>query len=236
MLYSFIGWMYESALYTLLTGEPTNSGFLNGPFCPIYGFGAVMGIFLFYGRAESVLQIFLISFIVEGTFEFIIGTILEVVFHKKWWDYSELSFNIKGRVCFLSCFVFGLLVILLVKVIHPVVEFISFGIPEKLITGFAFLLFYLLLRDVIFTVAAMTELSGSFLKCHNVCLRIKASDEKLKMLVYKALSSSKTLSNIMEQSQKFYQRKKKRQVSRDYVKLQRADFSDLKDRIIDYFK
>ena len=236
MLYSFVGWLYESTLYTLMTGEPTNSGFLNGPFCPIYGFGSVMGILIFYGKSESIIQIFAISFIVEGTFEFVIGTILEVVFHKKWWDYSELSFNIKGRVCLLSCTVFGLLVILLVKVIHPFVEFISCALPERFISGIALVLIYVLVRDIIFTIAAMSDTNDSFKKYQKVCRRIKASDERLKNFIYKTLSTSKTLSNLMEQSKKFTAKMNKKEVSRDYVKLHKIDFSDLKERFIDYFK
>lgn len=233
MLYSFLGWLYESVLYTLITGYPTNSGFLYGPFCPIYGFGSIIGIILFYNRIDSVIAIFLISFFIEGLFEFLIGTILENIFHKKWWDYSELNFNIKGRVSLLSSLVFGLLVVLLVKFIHPFVEFVSMLIPQgfvKLITVF---MVYFLMRDIIFTVAGLTECSNNFNKYQLFCCKLKKRDEKIKNIIYKVLSTSKLLSSIMERSKSITEKFSiNTEVSRDYVKINSTSLEQLKDRIL----
>ena len=40
-IYSFLGWVWESCYVSVKSKKPVNRGFINGPFCTIYGFGAV---------------------------------------------------------------------------------------------------------------------------------------------------------------------------------------------------
>lgn len=230
MFYSFAGWLYESSLYTLLNGKPVNSGFLKGPFCPVYGFGSIIGILLFYENLKSSMAIFLLAFFIEGTFEYLTGTVLEKVFHKKWWDYSELFMNIKGRVCFLSSTVFGILIVLLVKFIHPAVEYFTMLLPFRFIEVLSFLLFVILLKDIIFTVA---ELTTDYDNAPSVaCYKIRERTKKIDNILYKALRTSKTLSNFMDNSEKIRRRLLPGDVSRDYVKLNIQDiYLTLKERV-----
>lgn len=98
IIYSFFGWVMESALKTYIQKKPVNSGFLYGPFCPIYGFGAIiMFLFLDNFRSNPIL-LFIISFIILSVWEYAVGWLLEKIFHTKYWDYTENRFNIKGRV------------------------------------------------------------------------------------------------------------------------------------------
>ena len=41
IIYSLVGWIYESLFCTVSSGKWENRGFLYGPCCPIYGTGAV---------------------------------------------------------------------------------------------------------------------------------------------------------------------------------------------------
>ena len=59
IVYSFFGWVMESVLKTVSQRKPVNSGFLYGPFCPIYGFGAmIMLFFLSYFKDNLILLFF----------------------------------------------------------------------------------------------------------------------------------------------------------------------------------
>ena len=99
IIYSFLGWCLESVYKTILEKRFVNSGFLYGPLCPIYGFGAVIMILIFGLLPQNVFIIFLSSMILLTIWEYIVGVILEKLFKTKYWDYSNVKFNINGRVC-----------------------------------------------------------------------------------------------------------------------------------------
>jgi len=107
-LYSIIGWILESVYKSVLDKKMINSGFLYGPYCPIYGFGAVI-MLLFLNKFENnIFLLFLTAFIILTIWEYIVGIFLEKVYHTKYWDYSTYRFNIKGRVCLLNSFYWGI--------------------------------------------------------------------------------------------------------------------------------
>lgn len=118
-LYSFIGWVCESIYCSVGNKKVINRGFLNGPICPIYGFGALLVIFLIEGVKDNILLLFLFGMIITSILEYISGYLLETLFHTKWWDYSNRKFNIRGRVCLKNAIYFGMMGVVLMKVIHP---------------------------------------------------------------------------------------------------------------------
>lgn len=143
MIYSFIGWLYESTLYTVTQKKFVNRGFLNGPYCPIYGIGAVL-VLVVLGKIENPVLLFLLSALLTCTLEYITSYLMEKLFHARWWDYSNRILNINGRVCALGAVVFGTFSTLLVKVLHPLSEKMLHAIPKTvrhiiaavLLTGF----------------------------------------------------------------------------------------------------
>lgn len=117
--YAFLGWLFESAMKTIRDKKWVNSGFLFGPFTPIYGFGALM--ILAVGELSFGhwwLQI-LLSMAVATILEYGTAIILERFFHKKWWDYSHEFLNYKGRVCIRFSLIWGVFGFLLLNFIHP---------------------------------------------------------------------------------------------------------------------
>lgn len=124
MFFSFVGWIWDTFFDFCLTKRLTNRGFLYGPFCPIYGFAVLIGFYLYYyiemyELTIKLWQLFLISFIVATTLEYVTAYILEKIFNATWWDYSELPFNIKGRVSLFTSIGFGLGGILIMEEIIP---------------------------------------------------------------------------------------------------------------------
>ena len=97
-VYAFMGWCAEVAFAGLRHGRFVNRGFLNGPICPIYGFGLVGVIYLLIDLKDNLFILFLGSVIVTTVIEYITGWVLEKLFHAKWWDYTNNRFNIHGYV------------------------------------------------------------------------------------------------------------------------------------------
>lgn len=129
IIYAFVGWCVEVAYAALDTGKFVNRGFLNGPYCPIYGFGVVIVVGLLTPLKDNRLILFAGSFVLTTVLEFITGYILEKVFHNKWWDYSDMPFNIKGYICLKFSILWGLGCTFIMDAFHPMIYRIITWIP-----------------------------------------------------------------------------------------------------------
>lgn len=123
-IYSFLGWVYESTYCTIKAGKWENRGFLYGPVCPIYGVGALLLTMIDdYGMFHNVSyewwQIFVIGFLGSIVLEYSTSYILEKLFHAYWWDYSDLPFNIHGRICLYCSLAFGFAALIVIYGIVP---------------------------------------------------------------------------------------------------------------------
>ena len=121
MIYSIIGWVYESTICSIGHRKLINRGFLNGPYCPIYGTGAVL-VLLVLGRIQNPVLLFFAGALVTCSLEYLTSWLMEKLFHARWWDYSKRKFNIGGRVCLIGAVVFGAFSVVLVLVLHPFVK------------------------------------------------------------------------------------------------------------------
>lgn len=121
MIYSVLGWIYESALCSLKEWKLINRGFLNGPYCPIYGWGAILDILLL-GKIENPVLLFFLGAIVTCTLEYFTSYVMEKMFHARWWDYSYMKFHMNGRICLLGALIFGMFSVVLILLVHPMVE------------------------------------------------------------------------------------------------------------------
>lgn len=121
LIYAFLGWCTEVAYKAVTTGEFINRGFLNGPVCPIYGFGMLLIIWVLEPVKDNFVLLLLGGIILATVLEFVTGYALEKMFHAKWWDYSELPFNIKGYVCLKFSLAWGFGCVLIMEAVHPLV-------------------------------------------------------------------------------------------------------------------
>ena len=106
ILYSIIGWGYETAMCSVRDRAFVTRGFLNGPYCPIYGVGAVLFLSLLGNEKSSVL-IFIFGAMIASAVEYLTSFAMEKAFGARWWDYSDYKFNLNGRVCLGAAAVFG---------------------------------------------------------------------------------------------------------------------------------
>lgn len=121
-IYSFMGWVTEVVLKYFQYKRFINRGFLIGPYCPIYGTGAVivtLGGRLLAPVERSLGMSFLIAFVLCGLLEYMTSYILEKHFHARWWDYSQKPMNLHGRVWIGNLILFGLGGVLILEVFNP---------------------------------------------------------------------------------------------------------------------
>lgn len=130
MIYSFLGWAMESTYVSINAKKWVNRGFINGPFCPIYGTGALLILLALKPVSDSILLLFLGGFVIATVVEYLIGLILEKLFHATWWDYSQKPFNIKGRVCLERSVEWGVLTAFVMRVVQPVIADFVAAIPR----------------------------------------------------------------------------------------------------------
>ena len=121
-VYSVLGWVTEVVFFALKTGEFVNRGFLNGPVCPLYGFGVVGVVILMLPIQDNTVLLFLGSMVFCTLIEFITGLVLKYLFHDTWWDYSEEPFNIGGYVCLRFSIMWGLACVGVIRLLHPAVS------------------------------------------------------------------------------------------------------------------
>ena len=127
ILYSVLGWVFETIYTSVCSLKWDNRGMLLGPYCPIYGIGAVLNVLFCDGLSKSA--VFFICMIGSAVLEYITSYATEQLFHAVWWDYSKIPFNIKGRVCLPCSIGFGVAGLIILYGIHPYMEGLTNAIP-----------------------------------------------------------------------------------------------------------
>lgn len=158
--YSFLGWVCETVYCSVGSRRFVNRGFLTGPLCPVYGFGALLVLWLLRPVQMHVLPLFLSGMVVTTVLEYLTSVLLEKLFHMKWWDYSRYRFQINGRVCLLNSLMFGALSVLLVLFINPFVEHAVASLPKTWLILLAWILLAVLIWDTVSTVRTLLIVKG----------------------------------------------------------------------------
>jgi len=131
VIYSFFGWCLEVVYQAVEHGVFINRGFLNGPYCPIYGFGVIKVIIMLYPLRNNILVLYAGSVLLTTAIELVTGFFLEKIFHQHWWDYSDQPFNFKGYICLKFSLLWGVACLVTIKLIQPSVDAFVDKLPEK---------------------------------------------------------------------------------------------------------
>ena len=167
VVFSFLGWVYESIFCTVRKHHWQNRGFLFGPVCPIYGSCVVLGDLLFRmisrktgveWSATPLWEVFLAATLGSAVIEFLTSYILEKRFHATWWDYSHLPLNIQGRISLPTSLGFGAGGTIIFLYILPVTERILNGIPEVPALLISYVFIAVMAADLALTEASLSDL------------------------------------------------------------------------------
>ena len=127
ILYSFLGWLTETTFVSINRKQFINMGFLDGPFSPIYGSGALAIILFIFPFRHNFFLFFIMSIFIASIIEYITSLFFEKAFNITWWNYSDKPFNLHGRICLEYSFYWGILSTLVLTFLHPhIIPFITF--------------------------------------------------------------------------------------------------------------
>jgi len=242
-LYSLIGWAMETVYCSIPAQKFVYRGFLYGPVCPIYGFGAlgiVMVLLPFRNHPELI---FVFGMILASVLEYAASFLLEKLFKKSWWDYSDKKFNINGRVCLLNSTFFGILSLLLVYILHPMFNDFLTNLPEALQAFLAVSLAILFCIDVFLSVRNTLDFNREMHKLTELTEIIEHKREEIKssMDSFRVEQREKlelelsSLLDTQEESLTVFMRKMHRILDAfPHMRLQRKDKLSLRDHLMSY--
>lgn len=189
LIYSFGGWIVEVIFHAVALGKVINRGFLNGPVCPVYGFG-VLSVFALIntlqsgGRQMSDVMLFIFGVILATAVELIAGWLLDVCFHARWWDYSDKPLNFHGYICMEFSLLWGMAIVLVVKVFQKYVE--NSNVMQNSSTiGWVVLaiLYALYFVDFVVTVAVIQGLNKKLTKLDKIRSDMRIVSDKISTTV-----------------------------------------------------
>jgi len=149
---SFIGYFLEVFWVYLGSKKLVNRGFLCGPIIPIYGIGAVLILFCLFRYYDDPIVVFVFGLIITSALEYFVSFLMEKLFHNKWWDYSELPYNLNGRICLKNSLAFGILSIIIIYLVAPLFVMFFNLFSFKTWSIIAIVLFILVMLDTIYSV------------------------------------------------------------------------------------
>lgn len=249
IIYSFFGWVLESIFKSILQRKLVNSGFLYGPVCPIYGFGAIIILLFLNTFKDNIVMLFIAGVIVLSVWEYIVGVILEKRFNTKYWDYSENFLNIKGRVCLMNSFFWGVLGVIFTIYIHPFIEKYILFLNKEALIYINSILVIAIITDCIITIIKLNTLNSTIEKIKDIGDTIKDKLKELKNTKEDAIEKIKDIETIIDDLKlkqeilklKIYKRVKRLKKAFPTMKSenitnflsQKFDFKALKDKIKD---
>ena len=146
-VYAFLGWCSEVSYAALVTGKFVNRGFLNGPWCPVYGFGAIAVLACLDPLKDNLPLLFLGSALLTSALEWLTGFVLEKLFH------------LSGYICLRFSILWGFACLFVVKLLHPTVLLLIRLLPQFIGLPLLVLLCAVMAVDLAATVASIVRLN-----------------------------------------------------------------------------
>ncbi len=209
VVYSVAGFIIETIFGLLTKGVlESRKSFLYGPFCSIYGLGAVLMILPLQKYKKNNYTLFFAGFFIGSIIEYMVSLVGELIFHIKWWDYSDQMFNINGRICVLFSLFWGLLAIYLMSDINPridkFIDFVKSKIPANYMKTVIIFSILFLSFDLGITVYALQMFGVRIIHENNLNVsnkqlmdtlyeKIYVNDQKQKDFIYKFFDNEKMI-------------------------------------------
>ena len=218
IIYAFFGWCLEVVYQAVEHGKFINRGFLNGPYCPIYGFGVIMVVYVLDPIKENIFILFAGAVLLTTTLELVTGFLLEKIFNQKWWDYSGERFNLKGYICLKFSLLWGIACLITVRLIHPSVEKFVDRLPHKfgivmlsvIMTGF--------ISDMIITVMAIIHIKKKLRLLEDISAEMRKISDKTGQKIFDGVEIVMDKKNEFDEKTEAYH-KKFNELSERYKKL-----------------
>ena len=196
VIYSFLGWIMESVIRSFCEKKIINTGFLYGPFCPIYGCGTLIMILFLKEFKDTWVLLFIVSFFGLTLWEYVVGVLLESIFKTKYWDYSDHKFNFQGRICLSNSLFWGFLGVVFIKYIHPFVTNLLQFVDTTSIRITIYVATAIFMVDTIVSIINLVNIKATLEKIEKLNAEIKDKLSELKT-IEKSIAKE-NMQNIIE--------------------------------------
>lgn len=191
---------------TITYKKPQTRGVLFGPYCPIYGFGALLVLSITAPIKDNVILVFLLASLSCTILEYMTSLILEKLFNIRWWDYSKSGkINYKGRICVRSSLAFGFFGVVVVQWFQPLVVGVINLVPTAAQFIIAIVLLLIITIDIIVsalaTLGAKKQLNFSKIAGDQTAVIKKACKDVVKKTI-KKIGSPRHRSNSKSRNHK----------------------------------
>lgn len=235
IVYSFIGWVIEVVFHVVVAGKIINRGFLNGPVCPVYGFGmiSVLVIYNLVG-SDNTLVIFLEGVIFTTLIELVAGFILDKFFHARWWDYSSMPMNLNGYICVGFSIIWGLAVVFVIKIAHVFIYNVTSAlIPASIGWPILIVMYAVFITDTVVTALTLIGLNKKLEELDRISESLKnASDKLTERIGNTSLNTlQKAQSTAVQASLAKAEAQDKIEESREALELRRKDLQEKYDNL-----
>ena len=197
-IYSVLGWIAETIYTSTKNKKFVNRGFLIGPYCPIYGCGAILMILYLTQYKNNFITVFLLSVFICCFLEYITSYLMEKIFKARWWDYGDKKYNLNGRICGENALLFGIGGLLIIYIINPFIETIIKFINPTVTIILSIIFFIIYITDTILSFNIINKLKNNL----NIIDINTDATQELKGLVSQVMSNnietSKTRINIFQ--------------------------------------
>ena len=179
LIYAFLGWCLEVVYAAVSRGEFVNRGMLNGPVCPIYGFGFVFVIFCLSPVADNLLLLYVLSALLTTLLELAGGFVLEKAFGIRWWDYTKEPFNLGGYICLKFSLLWGLACCVALRLVHPAIRAAVALVPRTTGLVIVIALYIVLLVDFIETLKTLLGIKARVRRIAEVERELRAVSDRI---------------------------------------------------------
>ena len=185
LIYCILGWAIESVYRSFCEKKIINTGFLRGPYCPIYGIGAIAIIILLNSipiLKSNIILLFFTSMIIFTIWEDVVGIALEKIFKTRYWDYSEKKFNIKGRVCLKNSIYWGILGVAVGIFIHPFISNIVYHLYREHVEIFDIVIYIITIIfaiDIYTSIVNIKNVSSILQKVEKINIEIREKMQEI---------------------------------------------------------
>lgn len=222
-VYGFLGWCTEVAFAGFKERHFVNRGFLNGPICPIYGAGVSLVILFLTPLQDHLLLLYIASVLLVTLLEGLTGWAMDKIFHNKWWDYSNMPFNIGGYVCLLFSLIWGVACVAIMEFIHPLIHKLLTFLPRPLGIGLIVIFTIILFADLYVTASEIFKFNRKLEAMEKIAQELHEISDQIGSDIYeKTVLAMETASDIKE---------KHRDAFKEHLEELRETAGDFADRI-----
>lgn len=168
LIYSFAGWCAEVSMAAIKRRRFIMKGFLNAPFCLIYGFGGTAFAVFLPELRDDLFFLFLFGMLIASFLEYVAGHFLERIFHRKWWDYSDKKYHANGYICLNYSVTWGICAVLMVRYVNPLMMWLFHLIPLFVGKIVVLVLLGLLILDAVGVVSALLQMHNKLGKINQI--------------------------------------------------------------------